>query len=161
MLGSYINDHGQEELPLEDHFKRIQTRLLPELGEFNVGLEISGPNFPDFFRNAIARSDDLQWLMRRLRWEGRVDRKFNRKTKATFRRELVVDYVRSCDGSKNMATHYYNLWKLYQNAVLDCSLPMFRRRLLVDPNIMERLEPFSRPKDMRYRYGDLAKANEK
>lgn len=130
---------------------------LPELTSAGMRLEMNGPNFPDYLRSAITRSDTLQKLIAPLRWEGRVRQTNSRTSKVVFLRRLVADYSAACDKSKNLATHVYNLWKLYENAFFDHTLPSFRKRLLRDHSIVQLLKPFSRPQDMRYRYGDLAK----
>lgn len=109
--------------------------MLSKLVLASMRLKIASPNFPDFFRGIITRSATLQKLMKLLQWEGYIKQTYNQASKAAYLHRLVSNYLRSCNKSKNIATYIYNLWKLYENALWDYTLLLFRRRLLRDPLI--------------------------
>lgn len=127
---------------------------MPRLPGSGLRPELSGPNFPDFFRGAISRSPELQMMLRRLPWAGRVDRPFSRDAKTKYLRRLVEKYVATCEDGKNFAYHVYRMWRLYCDALLDYTLPRFRRRLLADAEASRPLARFLSPRDRQYRYGD-------
>ncbi|KAJ0118842.1 hypothetical protein J7T55_013098 [Diaporthe amygdali] len=160
-VDSYVRgSHAGRFLSLDEHLENIQRLVVPKLASSGLRPEISGPNFPDFFRGAVARSPRLQTLMRRLPWARRIDRPFSRDARTGFLRRLVAEYVATCEHGKNFAHHAYNIWRLYGDAFLDHTLPRFRRRLLADAEASKPLARFLRPQDQRYRYGDTGKRQE-
>lgn len=147
---------GAYSFTLDHHLEQLQAIVLPRIPMGGLRLELSGVNFPDYFRSRIARSAELQRLMSYLRWEGRVYVNSS-VAKGRFFRRILEDYFTSpsFQQGRNLTTHIYHLWKLYGNGVLAHTLSAFRRKLLSDRRATELLSPFYQPENQRYRYGDV------